>query len=236
MSQYSALMVMEKQYGKDKMKRFLSYELDKYLKGRSGETEKELPLYRVENQGYIHYRKGSLVMYALKDYIGEEKLNKAVSDFIKEAAYKEAPYPTSLDFLKHIRKATPDSLQYLVEDMFEKITLYENRITEAKYKDLGNNNYLVSMELDSKKFYADSLGNEKEQAYKDLIEVGIFTEDKEGGKSTQKPLYLQKHWIPAGKTKLEFTVKGKPVKAGIDPYNKLIDRNPGDNTMPVSAL
>ncbi len=236
MAQYSALMVMEKQYGKDKMKRFLSYELDKYLKGRSSEREKELPLYRVENQPYIHYRKGSLVMYALKDYIGEENLNKALAAFIKETAYQEAPYTTSLDFMKHIRNATPDSLQYLVNDMFEKITLYENRVTEARYKDMGNNTYLVSMELDSKKFYADSLGNEKEQKYKDLVEVGIFTEEKEGKKGIQKPLYLQKHWIEPGKTKLEFTVKGKPAKAGIDPYNKLIDRNPGDNTMTVTTL
>src|SRR5690606_21974120 len=33
MSQYSALMVMEKEYGKKAMKKFLKYEMDKYLQG-----------------------------------------------------------------------------------------------------------------------------------------------------------------------------------------------------------
>lgn len=38
------------------------YELDNYLRSRGGEVLEELPLNRVENQGYIHYRKGSVVM------------------------------------------------------------------------------------------------------------------------------------------------------------------------------
>ena len=49
------------------MRRFLKYELDRYLRGRGGELIEELPLLLVENQPYIHYRKGSLVMYALQD-------------------------------------------------------------------------------------------------------------------------------------------------------------------------
>src|SRR6185295_2018918 len=72
MAQYSALMVMEKQYGREHMRRFLKYELDQYLSGRGGELIEELPLMRVENQQYIHYRKGSLVFYALQEAIGEE--------------------------------------------------------------------------------------------------------------------------------------------------------------------
>ena len=77
LAQYSALMVMKQKYGDAKMRRFLRYELDRYLLGRSGEQKKELPLSRVENQDYIHYRKGSLIMYALADYIGEDNLNRA---------------------------------------------------------------------------------------------------------------------------------------------------------------
>jgi ABC-type transport system involved in multi-copper enzyme maturation permease subunit len=70
LAQYSALMLMEREYGPHMMRRFLKYELDNYLSSRGGEAIEELPLYRVENQGYIHYRKGSIVMYALKDYLG----------------------------------------------------------------------------------------------------------------------------------------------------------------------
>ena len=63
MAQYSALMVMEKVFGPANMRRFLEYELSSYLVGRSTERKKEMPLELGENQPYIHYRKGSLVMW-----------------------------------------------------------------------------------------------------------------------------------------------------------------------------
>ena len=81
LSQYSALMVMKRKVGDAAMQKFLRYELDRYLLGRSTEQKKELPLARVENQPYIHYRKGSLVMYALQDYLGEETVNRAIRAF-----------------------------------------------------------------------------------------------------------------------------------------------------------
>ncbi|NIP83898.1 MAG: ABC transporter permease subunit, partial [Gemmatimonadetes bacterium] len=78
LAQYSALMVMEQEYGPEKMRRFLRYELDQYLQGRGGERIEELPLRLVENQGYIHYNKGSLAMYALRDHLGEDVLNARI--------------------------------------------------------------------------------------------------------------------------------------------------------------
>ena len=39
MAQYTALMVMEHEYGKNNMEKFLKYELDRYLRGRSGERK-----------------------------------------------------------------------------------------------------------------------------------------------------------------------------------------------------
>ena len=41
---YSALRVMQKRYGDGQMHKFLSHELDGYLRGRAGETRKEPPL------------------------------------------------------------------------------------------------------------------------------------------------------------------------------------------------
>ena len=68
----SALMVMEKRYGQQHVSKFSRHELDRYLTGRAARRKKEQPLIRVENQAYIHYHKGSLALYALRDYIGED--------------------------------------------------------------------------------------------------------------------------------------------------------------------
>lgn len=231
MAQYSALMVMEKEYGKEKMKKFLKYEMDMYLRGRSSERKKEMPLLTMEGQAYIHYRKGSVIMYALKDYIGEDSLNAALRRYIKAAAYRDNPYTTSLEFVKYIRSAVPDSLKYIVKDMFENITLFENRVLEASYKKTTDGKYTVTLKVEAKKFVADSLGNETEVPMNDWIDIGVFTKKKDNnGNSVNKELYCAKKKISKSEMEFEITVDELPLEAGIDPYNKLIDRHPDDNT------
>lgn len=82
MAQYSALMVMKHLYGEDKIRRFLKYELDNYLRSRGSERIEELPLDRVENQPYIHYRKGAVVMYLLQNRFGEDRVNAMLRTLI----------------------------------------------------------------------------------------------------------------------------------------------------------
>lgn len=229
MAQYSALMVMKKEFGEAQMRKFLKFELESYLRGRSNETKKEMPLMLVESQGYIHYRKGAVIMYALQDYIGEDKVNTALAKCIQDWAYQGPPYITSVELIDYFKAETPDSLQYLYEDMFENITLFENRTTKATYTKIGEGQYKVKLNVTSKKLRADSLGVETEVPLHDWIDIGIFAKDDKESKGVRNPIYIQKHYISKGETEIEITVSEKPISAGIDPYNKLIDRFPDDN-------
>lgn len=71
-SEYVALKVLEHEHGKRKMRKFLKKALDDYLLRRTLERKREKPLMYNDGQGYIHYQKGSMVFYALSDYIGEK--------------------------------------------------------------------------------------------------------------------------------------------------------------------
>ena len=226
-AQYSALMVMEKEYGKDKMKKFLKYEMDGYLSGRGREFEAERPLMKSENQGYIHYQKASVIMYYLKEMIGEDKVNGALRTLIDSFAYKQPPYATSLSAVRAFRKAAPDSLQYLIDDMFENITLFSNRTVEAKYKKVGDE-YDVTFKTTSEKFRSDSLGKEKSIPLADYIDIGIFAEGK-NKKNLGNPLLMKRMKLANKENTFTFRIKEKPYQAGIDPYNYLIDRIPDDN-------
>ena len=226
MSQYSALMVMKQEFPPEIIQKFLKLELDRYLRGRAGETKKEQPLDHVEGQGYIHYRKGSLIMYALQDYIGEDSVNLALRRIIDKWAYKEDRYITSDVYLEEFRKVTPDSLQYIITDLFETITLFENRIKEATYEENGENNYTVQLDVSAIKYRSDSLGNEAKIPINDWIDIGVYTEDEQG---EDQLIYLQKHKINEEEMQFTIPVSKKPSKAGIDPINVLIDRNPTDN-------
>jgi hypothetical protein len=230
MAQYSALMVMEKEYGKQAMKKFLKYEMNQYLQGRATEGKQERPLMLVENQQYIHYNKGSVVMYALKDYIGEDSLNAALSRYIKQVAFQEPPYTNSVEFLSFIKQATPDSLKYIINDMFETITLYENKTTKCSYTKTKDGNYLVLISIESKKMKADSIGRMKDTAINDWVDIGVFGNKLVNGKKTETELYLQKHKINKNKMDFKIIVKDEPISVGIDPYNKLIDRTPDNNS------
>lgn len=229
MSQYSALMVMEKAYGKDKMNRFLRHELKSYLMGRFVDR-KERPIILVEHQQHIHYNKGSLVMYALRDYMGEDSLNAALKKYIQKVAFQEPPYTNSLELLSFIKAAAPDSLKYVVHDMLEAITFYSNKAQSAAYTKTADGKYKVSLVIESAKTQADSVGKETALNYIDYIDIGVTGVDKNG---KDKQLYLKKHKIKKGKSTIEIIVSEEPKKAGIDIYNKLIDKVPEDNSTAV---
>jgi ABC-2 type transport system permease protein len=225
LAQYSALMVMKRRYGADGMKKFMRYELDNYLRGRAQERNEEPPLYRVDvNQGYIHYGKGAMVMYEMQDYIGEDNVNKALAEFTKAFAFKGPPYPVSLDLMSYLQKYTPPEYQYLFDDLWRNVTLYDNRARSATYSQLPDGKYKVDLVVEAHKFRADAKGQDHAVALNDFIDIGV--QDSQG-----KFLYLQKQKIDKEQNTFTITVDKLPAQAGIDPILKLIDRNPDDNVM-----
>lgn len=229
-AEYSALMTMKHlSESPMKMREFIKYDHNRYLRGRSSEVDKELPLYKVENQGHIHYGKGSVILYALQDYIGEEKVNRAMRNFLEEYRYASPPYPTSLDFMKYLEPEVPDSLKYLIVDWFEEITLYDNRVKEASYTKQDNGKYLVTMDIESYKMRADTIGNESKIAVDDWIDIGVFADDDE-----EILMYEKRVKIDKSEMTFTFEVDSLPAKAAIDPRMLLIDRVYKDNIKSVS--
>lgn len=234
LAEYSALMVMQKEYGQASTQKFLRYEMDRYLRGRSTERKREQPLMLTEQQQYIHYNKGALVFFALQDYIGEARMNAALAAFLKAHQYPTAPYPTSLDVIRELRKATPDSLQSVITDLFETITLFDNKTDSVTSKKRTDGKYDVHIYASARKLRADSLGAEHEIPIADWMDIGVFAEPDKGRK-LGKPLYLQKHRVTQAHMTFTVIVDAAPKRAGIDPYNKLIDREPKDNLKDIAT-
>jgi aminopeptidase N len=236
LAQYSALLVMEQLYGKEQIRKFLKGELDQYLRSRGGEVVEELPLNRVENQPYIHYQKGSLAMYWLKEVIGAEAVNRALRKFLAEFAFKPAPYPSSTDFLRLLRAEAGPAHDKLITDLFERITLYDMKARDATARKLPDGKFEVTFTVEGRKLYADGKGKETEAALDELFDLGVFTE--EPGKKGYKPesvLLLERRAIKSGKQVVTLTVNARPRFVGVDPYNKRIDRNSDDNLVRVAV-
>lgn len=225
LAQYSALMVMKKEFGAAKMKRVRRYDLDEYLKGH-GTSTWERPLAFDFIQNHVHYMKGSLAMYALQDYVGESTVNTVLADFVKDNAFQDPPYTTSMELVERFRAATPDELKYVVEDLFETITLHDLRTTSATWQMQDDGTYTVRLRVQARKLRAGDNGVETMIPINDMIDIGVM--DRRGNM-----LYLKKHKIDSTDQEIEVVVTRVPAKAGIDPRNILIDRKPDDNVVPV---
>ncbi len=234
-AQYSALMVMEHEYGRDQMRKFLKYEMDNYLRNRGRELLKEEPLMKVESeQGYIHYRKGSVVMYYLKEMIGEDAINRALRSVLGKYGYAPPPYPASYSLVDAFSRETPPQYAYLRKDLFEDITLFSNRALSAIARKRSDGKYDVTLEAEAHKFRADAKGNEREVPVDDWIDIGAFAKPAKGRKYGDT-LYRQRVHMRTGKSTYTFTVDREPDQAGIDPFLLLIDRVPADNLKAVSV-
>lgn len=236
LSQYSALMVMEREYGRDQIGKFLRYELDRYLSARGREADKELPLVRVEGQGYIHYNKGSLVMYALREYLGEDVVNGVLADLVRAHGFQGPPFPTSRALVDRVRAVTPPELAYLVEDLFETITLYDNRVRSVEIEPTADGKWKATIEVLTRKFRADERGAETQVAMDDLIEVSAYIEE-DGERGPQRTSVKAEKIRFASTDGDEHTVTmvldRRPTHVGIDPRVLLVDRDPADNVRAV---
>jgi hypothetical protein len=236
LAQYSALMVMEKEYGRDKERKFMKYEMDRYLSSRGRERLEERPLLTVEsNQGYVHYRKGSVAMYYMKEMIGEEAVNRALRKLVQQHAYAPPPYPTSWALVDALREETPAQYQYLLKDLFEDMTLFSNRTLDASAHKRPDGKYDVTIDIETRKFKADAKGNETEVPLDDWIDIGAFAKPEKGRKYG-RTLYRERLHLAQARSRHTFTVNELPDKAGIDPFLLLVDRIPDDNMKSVSQL
>jgi aminopeptidase N len=236
LSQYSALMVMKRIYGEDEIRRFLKFELDGYLAGRSGESVEEVPLGRVEDQQYIYYRKGSLAMYLLQERLGEDAVNRALRTVLNKYKFKDAPFPRSLDVIQALRaEAKTPQQQALITDLFEKITVYDLAASDPKASRRSDGKWDVTVTIDARKYYADGKGKETQAPLSEPIEVGLFTaEPGQGAFDKKNVIRMEPHQIRSGRQVLKFVTSRKPTHAGVDPYNFYIDRKSADNVAPVT--
>jgi ABC-2 type transport system permease protein len=229
-AQYSALLVMEEMYGKEQIRKFLKGELDTYLRSRGGEVVEELPLNRVEDQAYIHYRKGSLAMYWLKEVAGEEVVNRALQKLLAQFAFKPAPYPASTDFIRLLREEAGPQHDALITDLFEKITLYDMKASNATAKRLADGKYEVTFTVEGRKLYADGEGSETEAPLQEVFEVGAFTaEPGKQGYTGEDVVLIDRQPLKTGQQTITLLVDQPPEFVGVDPYNKRIDRDSDDN-------
>jgi ABC-type transport system involved in multi-copper enzyme maturation permease subunit len=227
---YAAMQAVRASRGEAELRRLLATmrEPHPYRPIRRGE-----PLLRALDP-YLSYRRGPFAMYALSEYLGADRVNGAIRRLIATHDAPGAPRATTLDLYRELQAVTPDSLRYLLRDLFEVNTYWELATERATTRRTPNGAWEVTLAVRARKVVYDSAGVERDVPMDDLVDVGVFAVP-EAGREIAAPLYLRKHRVRAGAQTITVTVPRRPARAGIDPSHLLIDPEAGDNTREITV-
>ncbi|MEJ8755548.1 ABC transporter permease [Pontibacter sp. H259] len=220
---YSGMQVLEETYGEGHLQKYVSFLHASYEKPRSLSS----PSLLHANEEFLYYRKGGLAMHALSEYIGKQKVNSALRQLLQKHNTGQIPFPTTLHLYQELEQVTPDSLNYLLNDLFRKNIYWRLKTKQFAATQTKAGKWEVTLKIQAQKVVVESTGVEKEVPMNDWLEVGIYNE----GNTLHKPLYLQKHRIRAGEQTIKVTVPRKPGSGGIDPNQLMIDLRSDDNMM-----
>jgi len=228
LAQYSTLMVYEKHADRMVLNRLIEMLQRGYLVGRGQDSREEHPLIRTDDQGNLSYNKGPLAIYALRELLGEDAVNRALRNYLAKFAFKPAPFPTSLDLVAELRAVAGPEYQALITDLFEKIVLYDLELAEASTLRVDDG-YEVTLKVNAKQLEASGRGRETEVPLNCWFDVVIFSAGEQN-RDSKPPLYLKKHALVSGANTITIRVAEKPGLVSVDPYRKMADRRIENNT------
>lgn len=233
LANYDALAMNEKKYGKANMRPIVLNQLWFYLFVRRHLDQKEHPIIKAD-QWFEWGDKTGVGMYGLRELIGEDSLNNALREFRNAYAFKSGgPFAGANDLYRYLQKHTPDSLQYYLTDTWQKVRLYDNKISSVTMKPTGNKDeYSIDLKVNIDKTWLSDKGEDVPVLnINDYVDIGVFGQDTKNQDGSTKAhfAYLKRYKFKRGDHELTFIVKGKPKAVAIDPLGYLVDRNPNDN-------
>ncbi len=213
LTKYSELLMLEREHGREAVRESLAHELDRYLSARTGETSGAEPaLGRATNQAYLYYPKGAIVMYAIRDLVGEQALNAALREFVRDHG---GPHrgPTTADLLRKLPRHP------LIDEWMNEVVLYDLKLDSADARRLADGRYEVKIRITA----AKQREGGSSLPLRESIDVGLFSQENE-------PLLVAKQALRDGTNDVTLVVNEAPAFASVDPYVTRIDRNRFDNT------
>jgi hypothetical protein len=229
---YSAMRVVEETLGPEHLQRYLHFM--RWSENARPQSRAARPLLRATGS-FAFSRRGPFALYAMREYIGKERIDEALRRLFEKHRLGTPPLPTSMDLYRELQTVTPDQFQYLLQDLFERNTFWDLKTERATARQTAAGNWQVTLQVQARKVTVDEAGIEKELPLDDLVPIGVFAA-RMPGEVFRKPLYLQQHRIRSGAQTIVLTLlSGEPVEAGIDP-DYLLPNSDGEIADNVAAI
>jgi ABC-2 type transport system permease protein len=223
------LRVTENRYGKIHARKILMFESDRYLRERTQELIAELPWMRVDNQAYIHYRKGVVAMNSIYQLLGESRMNEVLKAYLLEFKFQENPYATSLDLQSLFNRSVTTPEQKFINNLFEQITLYDLKLLSIDSSPTASGTFDITLNIEAQLLKADGEGQEIRLPLEEYVDLGLSMKHPDELLSENDLFYLSRHKIVSGENRIVINVLENPKFALIDPYIRLIDKELENN-------
>ncbi|HEX8244673.1 MAG TPA: hypothetical protein VF541_14300, partial [Longimicrobium sp.] len=173
---YAAMGVVEETYGREHLQR-----LRRFFRQPSPipPIRQSVPLLRAMDP-YAAYRKGPFALYALSEYMGKARVNLAWRRFYDAHRAGTPPLATSLGLYRELQAVTPDSLRYLLHDLFEANTFWDLKTERATARRTAAGAWQVTLRLRARKVTVEPAGRETEVPMDEWIPVGVFAPTEQG--------------------------------------------------------
>ncbi|SHE58391.1 ABC-2 family transporter protein [Pedobacter caeni] len=227
LAKYTETMVLEQHYGKGYLAPYLKADNQLYFTLRNRYKE-ELPVAESWDQPFVHYQKGGLSLYAIREAIGEEQVNGALRRLLhKHTAPGTRAF--SRDLIRELYVDVSNEQKQFIDEQLKKIITYSLKIGTLSCKPLKNGEYSVSLKVYLDKNRLQN-SNQIPLAINENFDLAFFDYPAETPDHRPKPFYLKKHHFSQKETTITIVLSKKPVSAGIDPYGYVLDENQMDNT------
>lgn len=223
MSTFCALLIYESVYGKFEAQKVLYNLFDWYLLNAQWNAVRQQPVLS-GNMSTETDNKVALVLYGLKETIGDEPLIKALVDFKQRWEYKTTgPFAGISDLYSLLKNYVPAKHLQFLEDSWEKICFYDNSIVSAAFTTNRSGEKFLNVILNVRKQVVDSKGTEREEKMDgEKMDIALWGKNENGKKFL---IDQQSFPLHSGRNEIQIPSSIKPAFIQLDPGYKMMDRN-----------
>jgi ABC-2 type transport system permease protein len=225
LTKYMEAVILEKMYGNNMARQLTKYTQRRYFSGRAYARTAEVGLIDAHDERYLTYGKGPVVFTALKELLGEQKLNTAFKQLIESHKYTLSA--TTDDLLSAVLDIADDSEKGLIKDWLTKVIEYDLAINKAIVSELPDGRYEVVIDVKALRLSTDKDGLVSEIGIDESINIALYRAHPE--RKITKALFIENQLINQTNSTITLIVEDKPNYAMIDPNYTRLDKDLSNN-------
>jgi ABC-2 type transport system permease protein len=225
LTKYMEAVILEKMYGNNMARQLRKYTQRRYFSGRAYARTAEVGVIDADHERYLTYGKGPVVFTALKELLGEQKLNTAFKQLIESHQYTLSA--TTNDLLSALLDIADDSQKGLIQDWLTKVIEYDIAINNAVVSELPDGLYEVVIDVKALRLSTDKDGKVSEVGIDEPIKIALYNMHPE--RINTDAITIESQLVNQTYSTIILIAEDKPSYVIIDPNYTRLDKNLTDN-------